>query len=295
MLNRLLTPIALFLAGSLLIHIVVWVTLLFVKGEPDQRPNEAVEITLLEPPTDEQLAEMEKMRQIVEQDQQLNDEIDATATRLSQFNQKVLKETKAQQSGAFTNTALSGSPTAGTPDAPKNNQPQKQAQTLKSDQRGELPSLKELSPQFSLSPKARPNPTEEAGRPSQTDDYLKDVEVGMQTLLSTREFVYYSYYARIKEKIRQHWEPTVRAKVNVIYKQGRTIASASDRITQVVVVLDANGTLLQVEIIGQSGVHDLDQAAVEAFQAAAPFPNPPKGIVEGDGKIRIRWDFILEA
>jgi len=41
------------------------------------------------------------------------------------------------------------------------------------------------------------------------------VNTGMQTLLSTREFVYYSYYARIKEAIRQHWEPNVREKVKL--------------------------------------------------------------------------------
>ena len=48
-------------------------------------------------------------------------------------------------------------------------------------------------------------------------------------------------------------------------------------------------------MVGQSGVTDLDEAAMEAFKQAAPFPNPPKGIVEKDGRIRIRWDFILEA
>jgi protein TonB len=40
---------------------------------------------------------------------------------------------------------------------------------------------------------------------------------------------------------------------------------------------------------------DLDSAAVEAFRQAAPFPNPPKGMVEADGTIKIRWDFVLEA
>ena len=36
-------------------------------------------------------------------------------------------------------------------------------------------------------------------------------------------------------------------------------------------------------------------AAIEAFKEAAPFPNPPAGIVESDGTIKIRWDFVLEA
>ncbi len=73
------------------------------------------------------------------------------------------------------------------------------------------------------------------------------------------------------------------------------IASSQDRITRVVIVLNEQGTLVGVQVIGASGVQDLDEAAIEAFRAAAPFPNPPKGIVDQDGKIKIRWDFILEA
>ena len=117
----------------------------------------------------------------------------------------------------------------------------------------------------------------------------------MKTLLSKREFVYYSYYARIKEAIRQHWEPDVREKVKIIYRQGRSIASAKDRVTQVLVVLNGKGELMRVEVLGQSGVDQLDNAAVEAFRAASPFPNPPKGMIESDGTVKIRWDFVLEV
>ena len=78
-------------------------------------------------------------------------------------------------------------------------------------------------------------------------------------------------------------------------RQGRSIASNTDRITKIVIILDGQGTLQRVQVIGPSGLLDLDDAAVEAFRAAAPFPNPPKGIIESDGTVKIRWDFILEA
>ena len=124
---------------------------------------------------------------------------------------------------------------------------------------------------------------------------LKELPKGMETVLSTREFLYYSYYSRIKGKIRQYWEPIIKKKVAKILRQGRSIASAQDRITKIVIVLNDRGILEKVQVLGESGLRDLDSAAVEAFRAAAPFPNPPRGMVEGDGKIRIRWDFILEA
>ena len=167
------------------------------------------------------------------------------------------------------------------------------------------PSLRDLIPSFRPAPPAVVNGaagTDLADQahsgglgPSATDDHLKNVETGMQTMLSTREFVYYSYYNRIKEKLRQYWEPKIKEKMERIMRQGRTIASSTDRITRIVIVLDNRGTLVRVQIVGPSGVSDLDEAAVEAFRAAAPFPNPPKGIIENDGTVKIRWDFVLEA
>jgi protein TonB len=77
--------------------------------------------------------------------------------------------------------------------------------------------------------------------------------------------------------------------------EGRTIASVEDRLTKVIIILDQKGTLIKVQVLDGSGVQDLDDAAVEAFRAAAPFPNPPKGIIDPDGTIKIRWDFVLEA
>ena len=42
-------------------------------------------------------------------------------------------------------------------------------------------------------------------------------------------------------------------------------------------------------------MRELDDAAVEAFRQAAPFPNPPKGLIETDGTIKIRWNFVVES
>ena len=130
---------------------------------------------------------------------------------------------------------------------------------------------------------------------SQTLDYIKNLDPGLETLLTTKEFVYYTYYARIRRQLNQHWGPKVREKLTKLYQQGRTIASTEDKVTKLLITLDKDGRLLKAQVIGDSGIRDLDEAAVEAFRAAAPFPNPPPGIVDPDGAIKIRWDFILEA
>jgi len=266
------------------------------KNRPLHVQKEQIEVTLVEEPQLLAVKKVESRRkntppkeQVVEQDKQLNDEKPIDSRFLSKFDQVVRKEMRAEKSGAFTNTAIAGVEKAGEKEAPKDKKKSKMRE------KGDLPSLKDLSPQFSMTPKSKEVVDGKAGDPSQSDDYLKEVDKGMQTLLSTREFVYYSYYQRIKEALRQHWEPTVKQKVKIMYRKGRQLAAAQDRITQIVITLTSQGELERVEVIGQSGIADIDDAAIEAFKQAAPFPNPPKGIVEKDGRIRIRWDFILEA
>lgn len=271
-------------------------------------------------------------KQIVDAgEKRINDELDKNAKYLSRYNQTVVKETKAAKHGKFENTAGQGptkaprapqpAPTQGTPvqsDVAKSEA--KSLETSKEkplnidiDENGDVSvggtakpktGLQAFSPSFRKLPRV-PDPTQptaenetapgDGREQSATDDHLKDVPTGMQTMLSTREFVYYSYYNRIKDKLRQYWEPKIKEKFERVVRQGRHIATEGDKITKVIIILDDRGTLIKVQVLSASGVQDLDDAAVEAFRAAAPFPNPPKGIVEDDGTIKIRWDFVLEA
>jgi TonB family protein len=291
---------------SLLAHLTLVAVVKFVDRPPVRVAPGQVEVEYIRAddliPADESLADkkaktkakQKDLDQIVEQQKQLNDEIDDKTRYLSAFNQKVIRETRALNSGKFTNTAEGGKPIEGQNTGDKKSELSKKTQS-QTTPKGELPDLKDLTPKFALEPGPRGLPLDKDGNPSQTDDYLKEVNKGMQTLLSTREFVYYAYYSRIKELLRQHWEPTVREKVKIIYRTGRNIASAKDRITQVLVTLNADGELLRVDVLSASGVTDLDAAAIESFKNASPFPNPPKGMIEKDGTVKIRWDFVLEV
>lgn len=300
--KRLKQSVSTFIFVSILLHISSFLTLILLNrtqsaNQPDQVEVEYLSADELTPPEPELVPKKRKKddrKQIVEQQKQINDELDEKTNLLSAFNQTVERQTVADRAGEFKNTAMGGNPDEGTPDGKKDEKfPDKKA--LSKRAKGELPDLTALIPRYSLTPGPRAPKFDENGDPSQTEDYLKDKNKGMQTLLSTREFVYYSYYARIKDSLRQHWEPTVREKVKIIYRQGRSIASANDRVTQVLVTLSPKGDLLKAEILGPSGVEALDAAAIEAFRDAAPFPNPPKGMVESDGTIKIRWDFVLEV
>ena len=281
---------------SLLVHLFFWSSAFLLNDLTTVKKGfeKPVEIVIL---PKKNLQQQKQARQIVEVDKkQINDEVPDKKYFLSKHNQKVKKQTRSQNNGKFKNQVVSGQ------QAQKSSRPQKKRVAKKSPPQrskkianGTLPTLKELVPKFR--PQADLSKFSKAlpGKASQTNDHLKELDKGPQTLLSTREFVYYSYYQRIRIKIRQAWEPIIRAKVKKVFSQGRSIASARDRITKVIIVLNPVGELMKVQIVGKSGVSDLDEAATEAFRAAEPFPNPPNGIEENDGTIKIRWDFILEA
>ncbi len=235
-----------------------------------------------------------QMNQVVEQDENVvNQDTPENAKFLSAKNQKVKKETMASNRGDFQNTrnkavTKQGAAAKPTPEQIKNlfsgYDPSASFERQKKQQ--EQQPVGENSPDMAQG----------TGSVSQTNDYNKDVDRGLETLLNTREFKYYSYYNRIRRQLAQHWEGKVREKLSKMYKERRAPASLNeDKTTKIIVVLNATGTLVKVQIIGDSGVRDLDDAAVEAFRAAAPFPNPPKGIVEQDGTVKIRWDFVLET
>ncbi len=121
------------------------------------------------------------------------------------------------------------------------------------------------------------------------NDYLPDVEEGEGTWLNTRAFKYATYFNRIKRMVSGNWNPlTVQRRYDPYF----TTYGYKDRHTRVWVSLDTHGNLEEVKIIQSCGVDYLDQEAVRAIAAAAPFPNPPEGIVE-EGHVRFPFGFYL--
>jgi len=143
-----------------------------------------------------------------------------------------------------------------------------------------------------------PRPQEErslAGGDGRTKEYVIGLKEGEETALSTREFVFFSYFERIRGRLDQAWGPILRDHLIRHYRQGRRLASEVDHKTEVVVALDVQGKVIGVQVVGESGVETLDVAAVQAFNRAGPFPHPPRGLIGHDGVVRIRWEFILKT
>lgn len=129
---------------------------------------------------------------------------------------------------------------------------------------------------------------------SSNNDYIEDVSLGDITLLNTKEYKFYGFYFRIRQQLEQYWGKTLREKADHIYKSGRRLPASEDRITSLTIYLDPKGNITEVLVKSPSGVKELDDAAVEAFNKAGPFPNPPKGMING-GKVKIEWGFVVKS
>jgi len=127
-----------------------------------------------------------------------------------------------------------------------------------------------------------------------SQDYVKGLKRGEKTLLNTREFVFFGYFERIRGRLDRAWSSSLRENLERFFRQGRRLASDLDYVTKTLVTLNQTGEIVRVQVLAESGANDLDSAAVKAFNLAGPFPNPPKGIIDQDGIVRIRWDFVLK-
>lgn len=126
------------------------------------------------------------------------------------------------------------------------------------------------------------------------NDYVKDIPLADVTRFNTTEYRHYGFFQRIRSQLELHWGATLKDKAKKIYKTGRQIASESDFITNIEVYLDQSGKITGINIIGTSGVKELDDAAIESFNKAGPFPNPPKDLIS-NGTAVIKWGFVVKS
>lgn len=123
-------------------------------------------------------------------------------------------------------------------------------------------------------------------------DALPDVPEGDRTLLKTKRWKFASFFNRVKQAVAQRWQP------GIVYRQHDPTGKVhgyKSRLTVVKVWLYPDGRLKKIVLDHPCGLGFLDDEAVRAFRVAAPFPNPPKGLVDPKTNlISFRFGFILE-
>lgn len=130
-----------------------------------------------------------------------------------------------------------------------------------------------------------------AGSPG-SDDYLPDVDnEGDTNLLNTRKFRYWDFFQRVRERVRDEWNP---AQVWQAHDPSGKRYGVRDRLTVVRVRLDPQGAVKELRVQKPSGLSFLDDEATRAFSAGGPYPNPPAGLVNEQGEVEFQFGFMFE-
>jgi TonB family protein len=122
-------------------------------------------------------------------------------------------------------------------------------------------------------------------------DHLEDVEEGDENAFSSRAWVGASFINRAKRQVGREWDP---GRVWLQHDPSGQVYGLKSRVTVLRVTLSPDGKLVKAVILQPSGVDFLDEEAVRAFRAAAPFPNPPEVLRDKDGFITFNFGFHFE-
>lgn len=128
------------------------------------------------------------------------------------------------------------------------------------------------------------------GMPS-TRDGAEDLEEGAENLINTKRHQYASFFNRVRSAISERWSPNdvMRTRDPDGKKFGQ-----SDRTTVLRIRLRRDGGLERVWVLHESGIAALDEEAIRSVRAAAPFTNPPEGLVDAEsGFIEFNFGFRL--
>ncbi|MDB4969579.1 MAG: TonB family protein [Myxococcales bacterium] len=122
-------------------------------------------------------------------------------------------------------------------------------------------------------------------------DYLKDVDDGDATALNSKKWKHAPFFNRVKRAVAEEWHPEM---TYVRHDPNGNVYGIKDRVTVLRIHLQPDGKLAGWTVLQSSGVDFLDDEAIDAFKKSAPFPNPPKDLVEADSQIHFNFAFIFE-
>jgi len=114
------------------------------------------------------------------------------------------------------------------------------------------------------------------------------IEKGNQTLLSTKEFKYFTYFQRMRNQLIWVWGEKLRKILmsTFLNTQGYTMI--------VLLRLNSSGDMTQIQLLQSSGIELLDKSAISIFHDLGSFPNPPQELIHPEHGLEISWTFFLK-
>ena len=119
---------------------------------------------------------------------------------------------------------------------------------------------------------------------------VPELERGSETLLDSRAHLYAAFFARMHERILDHYD----AEGAIARHDPRgVLLGGQSRSTVIRVQLDRSGAIDKLTFVKESEVEYLDAEAVRTIRAAGPYPNPPDGLFDDDGTVVIHVGFTV--
>lgn len=280
------------LAFHLLIAFIPWHRLLSLTlPSPKQ---DRIEVATVSP---EQIARMKARQQklLLDRGQRASETAPSDARYFSDRNIRVDREQRARKTAVLPKL---GSPEALTqkPESPRTSS-QKEPRALQTASTPSAIPLHRLgvplqfrARQAQAAPQANTEPEEsrsasEPGGDQSIDDL--NLPEGGENLLNAQQSVFYSFYSRLYQAVGPVWQS--------LLMQVRRAIPEGQYSTQVEVLMDREGKIIDVRFLGRSGIPEFDHAVEQAWQRLPRFPNPPRGLVKPDGYVHTGWNFTVRV
>lgn len=135
------------------------------------------------------------------------------------------------------------------------------------------------------------SPFQQSYQPSTFYDPRTKAPLGGFTALNTDRFTYYSYFSRVERRV----GPLIQQQITRII-QNRPNVHFGDQdkeiwTSHITITLDKEGHFVRGDVFKKSGVDKFEYAFLDSFRAGAPIPNPPEGMIDEDGLIRLQYAF----
>ena len=281
--------------GSLLINFVLLFSPLPTQKQEilsQKKKRSKIRVKLIDPRNENVKKESEKKKQIVNTEKKKEREKPKKSNYLSEVDQTFKKETKAARVGTFKR---------GSKGSKKAKSLKKKLKLKKGAKKKTRISLTDLAIQKPIffdeknnTKKGEKTGFEKKQGLSQNNDFLEEIPLGDMTNLNTTEYRFYGFFQRIRRKLEQHWGRSIREKAKMLFKSGKKLGQKEHKITALTVTINNKGQIIEVVLKSKSGVKELDDAAIESFNKAGPFPNPPKGFIK-NGRAKIEWGFVVKS
>ncbi len=124
------------------------------------------------------------------------------------------------------------------------------------------------------------------------ENFIPEVKPGNVTSLNARGAPFAAFIARMHRTIHKHWGFGALEDWDEL--SGSSPLNNPNLLTTLEIVLDRDGTVDKVTVVRASGYLPYDAAAIDVAYTAGPYPDPPRGLRSGNGKIYVHWRFYRD-